>query len=94
MKEKIIKTGAANWFNGIGSKGGKLVLTNETLYFEGHKLNAGKKEFEVELENIISVSTGFPNSLKIVTNNGVEKFAVNGKKDWAKEIENAKEELE
>ena len=36
MKEEILKSGAANWYHGFGSKGGKLILTNETLYFEGH----------------------------------------------------------
>lgn len=94
MKEKILKTGSANWYSGFGSKGGKLVLTNETLYFEGHKVNAGKKEFEVELENIVDINTGFPNNLKITTNKGIEVFAVNGKKDWVREIESAKSELE
>ena len=54
MQEKIIKKGSANWFHGFGSKGGHLILTDKTLYFEGHKLNAGEKEYEVELSNIIS----------------------------------------
>lgn len=96
MKEKILKKGAANWWNGIGSKGGNLILTTETLYFEGHKLNAGKKEFEVELENIVKVEAGgfLSNSLIIITKNSKETFAVNGKKNWVKEIESAKSELE
>ena len=33
MKEEILKSGAANWYHGFGSKGGKLILTNEILYF-------------------------------------------------------------
>lgn len=94
MKEKILKEGAANWFHGIGSVGGKLVLTNKTLYFEGHKSNIGKKEYEVELEDIEDIQTGFLNKLIIITNSGKEEFAVNGKKDWVAQIENAKEELE
>lgn len=96
MKEKIIKKGAANWFHGIGSKGGKLILTNETLYFEGHKINAGKKEFEVELENITGVEAGgfLSNSLTISTNNGKEVFAVTGKKDWVSAINDARKEVQ
>lgn len=96
MKEQILKKGAVNWFHGIGSKGGHLILTNETLYFEGHKINAGKKEFEVELENIINVEAGgfLSNNLIINTNSGKEIFAVMGKKDWVIAINNAIKELQ
>lgn len=96
MKEKILKKGAANWFHGFGSKGGHLILTTETLYFEGHKINTGKKEFEVELENILGVEVGgfLSNNLTITTNSGKEIFAVNGKKDWLNTINNAIKELQ
>jgi len=96
MKEEILKKGAANWFHGIGSKGGSLILTNETLYFEGHKVNAGKKEFEVELENITGVEVGgfLSNKLTITTDNGKEVFAVNGKNAWLEAINNAIKELQ
>lgn len=93
MKEEILKSGAANWYHGFGSKGGKLILTNETLYFEGHKVNAGKKEFEVELENITNVKKGFPNNLIIETINGSETFAVFGGKEWVNSIQSAIEKL-
>lgn len=95
MKEEIIKKGAANWFHGIGSKGGHLILTNETLYFEGHKINAGKKEFEIELENIKNVEAGgfLSNNLTIITNSGKEVFAVTGKKGWVDSINNAINQL-
>lgn len=91
MKEKILKKGAANWWHGVGSKGGQLILTTETLYFEGHNFNTGKKEFEVELEDIKSVEAGgfLSNTLVIVTKNGEEKFAVNGKKNWVLAINDA-----
>lgn len=94
MKEEIIKSGAANWFHGIGSKGGHLFLTNETLYFEGHKINAGKKEFEVELENIISVNKNFlSNNITVCTTKGNETFAVMGGKNWVTAIMDAKENM-
>ena len=95
MKEKILKKGAANWFHGIGSKGGHLILTSETLYFEGHNFNTGKKEFEVDLENILSVEAGgfLSNNLIIITNKSKETFAVNGKKNWVEAINSAIEEI-
>lgn len=89
MKEKIIKTGAANWASGFGSKGGKLVLTDTTLYFEGHNFNAGKKEFEVALDDIVAVKKGFINTLIIVTASGNESFVVNGKGSWISAIQEA-----
>ena len=87
MKEKIIKKGSANWSHGFGSKGGTLVLTDSTLYFEGHMFNAGKKEFEVEVKDIIGVSSGFLNTMVVSTTEGDETFVVNGKNDWIEEIE-------
>lgn len=87
MKEKIIKKGAANWVHGIGSKGGTLVLTDSTLYFEGHMFNAGKKEFEVNVEDITGVSAGFLNKITVSTTQGDETFVVNGKNEWISEIQ-------
>lgn len=89
MKEKVIKSGAANWTSGIGSKGGKLVLTDTTLYFEGHNFNAGKKEFEVALDDIVAVKKGFINTLTVTTTNGTESFVVNGKGSWVDAIQQA-----
>ena len=88
MKEKIIKKGPANWYHGIGSKGGTLVLTDSTLYFEGHMFNAGKKEFEIDVKDITGVSSGFFKNMVVSTIKGDETFAVNGKSDWIDEIEN------
>lgn len=93
MKEKILKQGPANWNHGVGNKGGSLVLTNETLYFEAHKFNVGKKEYEVELEDITNVRTGFLNTLIVETNKGTESFVVNKKKDWVNSISMAVEEI-
>lgn len=87
MKEKIIKQGPANWYHGIGSKGGKLVLTDCTLYFEGHLFNAGKKEYEVDIEDITGVSAGFLKNMTVSTVNGDETFVVNGKKEWIQAIQ-------
>ena len=94
MQEKILKSGSANWWHGIGSKGGKLILTSETLYFEAHRFNAGKKEFEVDLDDIKSVKKEFPNNLVVETSRGKEVFSVYGGKEWVNSIEEAIKELE
>ena len=93
MKEKIIKKGNANWYCGVGNKGGKLILTNKMIYFEGHLFNVGKKEVEINLEDIKEVRTGFLNTLIIITSKGEESFVVNGKKSWKQEIVNLIKEL-
>lgn len=89
MKERIIKEGAANWYHGIGSKGGNLVLTDNSLYFEAHSFNIGEKEFEVSLNEITGVSKGFLTGLTISTYGGIERFAVNNSKSWIEEIQKA-----
>lgn len=93
MSEKIIKQGNANWYHGVGSKGGKLILTTKTIYFEGHSVNAGKKEMEIDLQDIKEIKTSLLNNLIIITSNGKETFAVNGKNDWKQEIMNAVREI-
>lgn len=96
MNEKILKKGGANWWNGIVSKGGHLILTNETLYFEAHKVNSGKKEFEIELENIKFVKAGcfLTNNITVITNSRKEVFVVYGKKNWVTVINDAIKNLE
>lgn len=91
--ESLIKEGSANYFNrGNGlilgqSAGGKLYLTNQRILFEGHGLNIGREAVVIYVKDIISCSTGFPNSLTVLTENNEEfKFAVNGKKDWQNKI--------
>ena len=72
MEEKIVKKGAANWVRGIGTKGGHLILTTKSIYFEGHKIN---------------LETKFFNSLIITASNGERfEYLVNKRKDWDKII--------
>lgn len=94
MKEKILKTGPANWCHGIGTQGGKLVLTNTTLYFEAHALNVGKKECEIDIEDIVEIRSGFLNNLVVETKSGTQTFVVNGKKDWINAINSAIEDID
>lgn len=91
--EQLVKERSANYFNrGNGlllgqSAGGKLYLTNQRLLFEGHGFNVGRELVVVYLKDIISCSTGFPNTLTLLSDRNEEfKFAVNGKKDWQNKI--------
>lgn len=90
--EKIIKEGSATYFNSRGgllgtSAGGKLYLTNQRILFEGHGFNVGRESVVVYLKDVINCSTGFPNTLTLLTDKNEEfKFAVNGKKDWYNKI--------
>ncbi len=91
--ENILKEGSANYFNRsnglfIGqSAGGKLYLTNQRLLFEGHGFNVGREAVVVYIKDVINCSTGFPNTLTLLTERNEEfKFAVNGKKDWLNKI--------
>lgn len=87
MEEKIVKKGAANWVRGIGTKGGHLILTTKSIYFEGHKINLGTKQNEIMLKDIQNVETKFFNSLIITASNGERfEYLVNKRKDWDKII--------
>lgn len=91
--EKVLKEGSANYFNRQGSlflgqsAGGKLYLTNQRLLFEGHGFNVGREALVIGISNIANCSTGFPNTLTVLTDSNEEfKFAVNGKGDWCDKI--------
>ncbi len=91
--EELIKEGNANYFNRGGglmlgqSAGGKLYLTNQRILFEGHGFNVGREAVVIYIKDIISCSTGFPNTLTILNERNEEfKFAVNGKNEWCDTI--------
>jgi len=93
--EKILKEDKANYFNSkLGmagmSAGGKLYLTNQRILFEGHGFNIGREAIIVHIKNIVSCTTGFPNTLTILTENNEEfKFAVSDKSEWQNMIMSA-----
>lgn len=88
--EQLMKEGGATYFNELLfglSAGGRLYLTNQRLLFEGHRFNIGRKSVVVYVKDIISCSTGFPNTLTLLTNRNEEfTFSVYGKKDWQNKI--------
>ena len=51
--------------------------------------NAGKKEFEVEIEDITGVTSGFLKNMTVSTTKGAETFVVNNKKEWIEAIQTA-----
>ena len=48
---------------------------------------------EIDLQDIKEIKTSLLNNLIIITSNGKETFAVNGKNDWKQEIMNAVREI-
>ena len=88
MQENIIKKGAANWVDGWNAKGGKLIQTDQSIYFEGHAFNIGKKQNELKLKEIQEVTTKFLNFLIITTKDGRKiEYRVNGRKKWQQAIQ-------
>ncbi len=91
--ERLIKEGKATFFNtflsNLGlSAGGTLYLTNQRLIFEGHGFNVGKESAILNLSDVASSGTGFPNTFYVITNQNQEfKFSVFGKKDWCSAVD-------
>lgn len=91
--ERLIKEGKATFFNTFlstlgPSAGGTLYLTNQRLIFEGHGFNVGKESAILNLSDVASSGTGFPNTFYVITNQNQEfKFSVFGKKDWCSAVD-------
>ncbi len=64
--EEILISGAANKWQTVGSKGGKLFLTNQRLIFKAHGFNFGSKVDEYELTEIESSNNTF--NIKVTSN--------------------------
>lgn len=96
--EKPITLGAANYFTGLLSAGGKLLLTNKSLCFSAHGFNVGKKETKIELDRItdVKVSANMPVSQHILvsTREKSHKFVVYHGSDWVRKIKEAMAEQE
>ena len=93
--ERLLKEGPANHIVGAEAVGGWLYFTTSRLYFRSHKTNIQNHELEIALEQIVSVkSSGIFsivfNGLTVETQNGSEKFVVQGVRDWVEMIEQAK----
>jgi len=75
--EEIVEKFSANLFRGIESVGGRMVLTNQRLLFEAHKINAQTQPESIPLLEIDSVEPC--NTLGIVPN-GLKVHCQSGRK--------------
>ena len=91
--ERPLAVGAANFFTGIISAGGKLFLTDKNLYFSAHALNVGRKECKINLKDIVDVKIALnlliSQHLVVKTNSDSYRFVVWHGKDWLAKIQDA-----
>lgn len=91
--ERPITLGDASYFTGMVSAGGKLLLTNKSLYFSAHEINVGRKEQKLDLKDITNVELGInfliSQHLLITANGDKHRFVVYHGKDWLQKIKEA-----
>ncbi|WP_044212524.1 hypothetical protein [Flammeovirga sp. OC4] len=93
-EKAIIYAGDANHFKGVEAVGGRLYLLKEKLLFKSHHFNVQNHQTTVGFNQIQEVNyfntLGFiPNGLSIKLHTGhIEKFVVNNRKTWKKELDN------
>ena len=89
--EVVVKAGDTMFLNGEKAKG-KLILTNQRLYFKSFNIDQKKYDKEilpVHIQEIIYFSTQkiFPNGLSIITKGGEElKFQIKKRNSWGEMI--------
>jgi hypothetical protein len=88
----VIMDGAANHFRGKEAVGGWLFLTNDELIFKSHNINVQRHQTVIQLNGISDVTTAstlgiVPNGLLVITTDGTkERFVVNNRQNWIKNI--------
>lgn len=87
----ILFDGPANLYRGIEGVGGRLILTQEYLFFKPHAINIQKIEEIIYLRNIERVERKktlwiIPNGLKVIAEQREYKFVVNKRNQWVAEI--------
>ena len=70
--ERLLMSGAANKWQTVGSKGGKLFLTDQRIVFQAHGLNFGSKFDEYELSEIQTQG----NTVNIKTTSNIISFNI------------------
>jgi hypothetical protein len=96
-REEVLLQSPANHFRGVEGVGGWLMLTDQRLVFQPHSLNVQKAEWSVPLSELIRVEPRrtlgiLPNGLRAVTTAGEERFVVEDRTPWLREVELAKGE--
>jgi len=90
--EMVIKAGDSQHLAGNGEVKGKLILTNQRVYFKS--ITAEKAIFDLELvfnqiKEVLFFRNRllFPNGLKVITRDGRELcFAISGRNTWCEAI--------
>ncbi len=70
--EKLLMSGAANRWQAVGSKGGKLFVTTQRIVFKAHALNFGSKIDAYELSEIETRG----NTIHIATSSNLISFNI------------------
>lgn len=91
--ERPITLGAANYFTGAVSAGGKLLLTNKSLSFSAHAFNIGKQETRIPLDQITDVKVSanmlISQHITVTAAGQLHKFVVYHGKEWVQKIKEA-----
>lgn len=91
--ETPITLGVANYFTGMITAGGKLLLTNKSLSFSAHAFNVGRKETTIALKDITDVKVGanflVSQQILVIANGETHKFVVYHGKEWVQKIRDA-----
>ena len=96
--EKPITLGAANYYTGLFSAGGKLLLTNKSLSFSAHAFNVGKQETRIDLKQITNVKVSanllVSQHILVTANEKNHKFVVYHGEEWVQKIKDAIEKYD
>lgn len=91
--EKPISLGVANYYTGLVTAGGKLLLTNRSLLFSAHAFNVGRQETSIDLNEIkeIKVTSNMlvSQNIEVKTETKSHRFVVYHGKEWVKNIQDA-----
>ena len=91
--ERPITLGVANYFTGLVSAGGKLLLTNKSLSFSAHAFNVGRQETKIDLKQITDVKVSanllISQHILVTANGKSHKFVVYHGSEWVQKIKEA-----
>ena len=93
--ESTLHEGPANHWKKGEAVGGELTLTTDRLIFESHRFNIQRHAESYLIRNIVDLEVGknlfiIKNGLEVTFQDGArEKFVVDNRSDWIKEIKGA-----
>ncbi|MEE4196673.1 MAG: GRAM domain-containing protein [Bacteroidales bacterium] len=90
--ELVLKAGDSNFLAEDTTVDGKLILTNQRVYFKTKNDQSSRYDLEIlpnQIQEILSFNTLkiFPNGLNIITKEGKElKFKIGKRNSWSKAL--------